>query len=121
MFETGGCVHEGFDARAESERWHAYRWLVVRNPLYWLCFAGTVALIVVGRCVHWLFGQHGPIAQPESSVEHEVRVWWIYPSDGAFVGGLGLVAASAVWYGARHEVGVSRGPPTPETRLLAFL
>ena len=51
-------------------------------------WAGTVCLVVVGRGLHWVVGQHGPVAEPESEIEHEVRVWWIYPSDGAFLGGL---------------------------------
>ena len=41
-----------------------------------------------------------PLREPEHELEHEVRVWWIYPSDAAFLGGLFLVVAEAIWHAA---------------------
>ena len=37
------------DRLAASQEWRSYRWLVVRNPLYWLCWLPTLLLIVAWR------------------------------------------------------------------------
>ena len=85
------------DRLAASQAWRSYRWSVVRNPLYWLTWLPTMLLIVAGRQFHRLLGQHGPLhTDGESDDEHEVRVWWVYPSDAGFVAGLVVVVADAI-------------------------
>ena len=86
------------DYETASKDWRSYRWIVMRNPFYWAAWLVTVLLIMLGRRLHYVAGQHGPVGEPETSTEHEVRIWWIYPSDGAFTGGLCLVAGDALWY-----------------------
>lgn len=94
-----------WDAKAESLGWRKYKCLIVRNPLYWFAHIPTVALIVVGRRLHSLFGQHLPLREHgEKEIEHAVRVWWIYPSDAAFASGLLLVAYDLVVYLMRREL-----------------
>ena len=88
------------DRKAASQRWREHRRCVVYNPCYWCCWLPTMLLIVVGRWLHYLFGQHNPLREPEHELEHEVRVWWIYPSDAAFLGGPFLVVAEAIWHAA---------------------
>ena len=97
MFSFVPCLKG--DPLEASKNWRSYRWCVVRNPCYWAGWVPTVVLVVVGRRLHYCFGQHGSLHNdsPESHIEHEVRVWWVYPSDAAFVGGLCLVCVDAVW------------------------
>lgn len=103
-----------FDAASESVRWREYAAAVVWNPLYWLTFASTVPLLVIGRRFHAIFGQHLPLSDHESLVEHEIRVWWIYPSDAAFLGGLGLEAAETLHYAfSGNPPPPPPGPPPP--------
>lgn len=91
------CLGPSADAQAMAVR--AWEFSCVRyNPVYWVVWLGTALLIFVGRLLHACAGQHGPISDPESSIEHEVRVWWIYPTDAAFMGGLGLAVVDLVCY-----------------------
>lgn len=85
-----------------STHWRDYRFAVVWNPIYWLMWGPAVLLIAVGRRFHGLFDQDGPVHgnDGESEVEHEVRVWWIFPSDAAFLGGIGLTVVNSIWYAA---------------------
>ena len=92
------------DYEAAAKEWRSYRWRVVYNPFYWPAWLATVLLIMLGRRLHYIADQHEPIAVPESHTEHEIRVWWIYPSDGAFAGGLFLVACDALWYAGSGKI-----------------
>ena len=53
------------DRKAASQRWREHRRCVVYNPCYWCCWLPTMLLIVVGRWLHYLFGQHLPLREPE--------------------------------------------------------
>ncbi len=53
----------------------------------------TAVLIGGGRLTHQLLAHQGgelSLDRKDSPLEHEVRVWWIYPSTAAFVGGAAL-------------------------------
>ena len=53
------------DRKAASQRWREHRRCVVYNPCYWCCWLPTMLLIVVGRWLHFFFGQHMPLREPE--------------------------------------------------------
>ena len=91
------CFGPDADVHAMAARAWDFRCLR-HNPFYWVGWLGTAVLICIGRRMHACAGQHGPVSDPESHVEHEVRVWWVYPSDAAFLGGLGLAAVDLVWF-----------------------
>ena len=65
-----------------SKQWRSHKWLIVRNPFYWLVWYPTALLIALGRRIHYIARQHGPVRNVESLIEREVRVWWSgLPSD----------------------------------------
>ena len=102
----GGCDelrHD--DALAAARKWREYRWTVVYNPLYWLLWAPMVALIVAGRRLHYVFGQHDKVRRDESFIEREVRTWWIYACDAGFLGGFLLTVIDTVVYALDGKIG----------------
>lgn len=55
---------------------------VVRfNPLYWLLWFLAIICLVSGRWTHSVFGQ-GDGFPGESELEREVRIYWLYCTDG---------------------------------------
>lgn len=100
LFTVMPCVPG--DRLAASKTWRTYKRCVARNPFYWAVWLPTLLLILSGRRLHHFIGQGHALGPPESEIEHEVRVWWVYPSDAAFVGGLCMVAADAVWCATLH-------------------
>lgn len=53
------------------------------NPLFYPTVAILVLCVVPGRWVHWLFGQ-GDGPDDELPVEKDVRIQWVYMTDGPF-------------------------------------
>lgn len=86
--------------QACSRRWSEYRLCVALNPVYWVGWLCLLPVLLLGKCVHAAFGQHGPISESDTPLEREVRVWWVYPVSGWFSLGLAAVAANAAAYGA---------------------
>lgn len=102
----------GFVPGVSRKRWRAPALRL--NPLYWVAWAASAAMLAGGRLVHALFGQHGKVRPDESHVEHETRVQWIYANDCTYavsvlldVWALGREIDLFVWhrhaYDGHHE------------------
>lgn len=63
-------------------------------PVFWSIWALVCFSVLSGKWVHGLVGQAGPVRPDESALEREIRVQWIYASDGPFLLSLALNLAS---------------------------
>lgn len=63
------------------------------NPAYFVALALAVPSIVMGKWVHGIVGQGGPLRDDEGVVERQARIITVYMNDGLFA--LGFVSAAA--------------------------
>ena len=77
IYTAGACVEM-------AEREQRELWVLKYNPFYWLLMMFAMGCVLVGRWVHCIFGQGGPVREDELEIEREARVFWIYATDGPF-------------------------------------
>lgn len=85
------------------------------NPFYWFLWVLAVGCIVSGRWTHSIFGQ-GDGFPGESELEREVRIYWLYCTDGPvllatlfdfFVLGVDLKQKLIGWNNTTLELAIS--------------